>query len=72
MGIVTRPDLVGKALGCVALSCVLVFAVGCGADAPQVIKANVSAEDQQAAERSASEHDSDEYAKSMSEQNGPR
>ena len=66
-------DLSGKALGGIALGFVMVVAGGCGGtDAPKVIKANVSAEDQQAAERSAAEHDSDEYAKSISEQNGPR
>lgn len=64
--------LVHKQLGGLALGCVIVAASGCGANAPKVIKANVSAEDQQAAERSISEHDSDEYAKSISGQNGPR
>ena len=72
MGMMMKRDLSGKALGGIALGFVMVVAGGCGTDAPKVIKAHVSAEDQQAAERSAAEHDSDEYAKSISEQNGPR
>ena len=40
-----------------------------GAETPKVIKPSVSAEDQEAANSSSSQHDSDEYAKSMSEQN---
>lgn len=39
-----------------------------GAETPKVIKPGVSAKDQEAAESSSSQHDSHEYAKSMSEQ----
>mgnify|MGYP000217929311 FL=1 len=62
----------GEALGCVTLSLVMVAASGCRAAAPKVIKASVSAEDQQAAEGSISQRGSDEYAKLFSEQHVPR
>jgi len=47
-------------------------AVGCGSSGPMVVKPEVSPEDQSAAEQSVSQHDSDEYANSMSQQNGQR
>lgn len=73
MGIVLKGfDLACKAVACGAFGLMIVAVGGCGSDVPKVIKADVSAEDQQAAERSISQHDSDEYAKSISEQNGPR
>ncbi|HBV62027.1 MAG TPA: hypothetical protein DEF45_03295 [Rhodopirellula sp.] len=72
MGIVMKQNGAVKAFAGLLLGCVIVILAGCGADVPKVIKASVSAEDQQAAERSTSEHDSEEYAKSISEQNGPR
>lgn len=65
-------DLVKKACCCVALGLVIMLESGCGAAPSEVIKANVSEEDQNAAESSVLQHDSDDYAKSISEQNGPR
>lgn len=56
-------DLAGNACACGTPGMVIVAASGYGEDVHKVIKGNVSAEDQQAAERSMSQHDSDEYAK---------
>lgn len=47
----------------------LTFAVGCGGGTTEVIKEDVAAEDQKAADEQAQQYDSDEYAKSMAEQN---
>ena len=47
-------------------------ASGCGGSGPTVVTPEVSPEDQRAAAQSVSEHDSEEYAKSMAEQNGAR
>lgn len=50
----------------------VVAAIGCGSAGTSVVKPELSPEDQMAAEQSVSQHDSDDYAKSMSEQNGQR
>ena len=47
-------------------------AIRCGSARTSVVKPEPPPEDQMAAEQSVSQHDSDDYAKSMSEQNGQR
>ena len=47
-------------------------ALGCGSAGTSVVKPELSPEDQMAAEQSVSQHETDDYAKSMSEQNGQR